>query len=117
MGGVLLTAVVGAVIFVVFAHRMRSVHMRIFVVDCYWSCFSQCRAKVDKHDSLCGAAKEQKGHILTSSNVAYGPVQSNLAYGQVKGGEGAGSTEYEMSDMPSGAAVATQEATYDTIPS
>ena len=40
VGGVLMTAVVAAVIFVVFAQRMRSVHMRIFVVHNYWSCFS-----------------------------------------------------------------------------
>ena len=40
VGGVLMTAVAAAVIFVVFAQRMRSVHMRIFVAHCYWSCFS-----------------------------------------------------------------------------
>ena len=40
VGGVLVTAVVAAVIFVVFAQRMRSVHMRIFVAHYYWSCFS-----------------------------------------------------------------------------
>ena len=40
VGGVLMTAVVAAVVFVVFAQRMRSVHMRIFVAHYYWSCFS-----------------------------------------------------------------------------
>ena len=35
VGGVLMTAVLGAIIFVVFAQRMRSVHTRIFVVHCY----------------------------------------------------------------------------------
>ena len=40
VGGVLMTAVVAAVIFVVFAQRMRSVHMRIFVAHYYRSCFS-----------------------------------------------------------------------------
>ena len=40
VGGVLTTAVVTAVIFVVFAQRMRSVHMRIFVVHYHWSFFS-----------------------------------------------------------------------------
>ena len=40
VGGVLMTAVVAAVIFVVFAQRMRSVHMRVFVAHYYWSCFS-----------------------------------------------------------------------------
>ena len=40
VGGVLMTAVVAAAIFVVFAQRMRSVHMRVFVAHYYWSCFS-----------------------------------------------------------------------------
>ena len=40
VGGALMTAVVAAAIFVVFAQRMRSVHMRIFVAHYYWSCFS-----------------------------------------------------------------------------
>ena len=31
MGGVFMTAVVAAVIFVVFAQKMRSVHIRVFV--------------------------------------------------------------------------------------
>ena len=39
VGGVLLAAVMAAVIFVVFAQRLRSVHMKILVVHCYWSCF------------------------------------------------------------------------------
>ena len=40
VGGVLMTAAVAAVIFVVFAQRMRPVHMRVFVAHYYWSCFS-----------------------------------------------------------------------------
>ena len=103
VGGVLMTAVAVAVIFVVFAQRMRSVHMRIFVAHYYWSCFSWCRAKVDEHDSLSERAKEQKGHI---------PTSSNLAYGQVKREEGVGDSEYEM---PSGPTMATQEAMYETV--
>jgi len=107
VGGVLMTAVVAAVIFVVFAQRMRSVHMRVFVAHYYWSCFSWCRAKVDEHGSSHEVAKEQKSHI---------PISGNLAYGQVKRGEGVGDSEYEMYDMPSGAAMATQETTYEAIP-
>ena len=38
VGGFLITAVVAAVIFAVFAQRMRSVHMRIFVAHYYWTC-------------------------------------------------------------------------------
>ena len=38
VGGVLMTAVVAAVIFVVFAQRTRSVHMGIFVAHYYWTC-------------------------------------------------------------------------------
>ena len=106
VGGVLMTAVVAAVIFVVFAQRMRSVHMRIFVAHYYWSCFSWYRAKVDGHGSSSEVAKEQKGYI---------PSRGNLAYGQVKR-EGVGDSEYEMCDMPSGAAMATQESTYETVP-
>jgi len=91
VGGVLMTAVVVAVIFVVYAQRMRSVHMRVFVAHYYWSCFSCCRAKVDEHGSPYEVAKEHKGDISTSS-------------------------KYEMCDMPSDAAMATQETTYEAIP-
>ena len=52
-------------------------------------------------------AREQKGDISTSRN---------LAYGQVKKEEGVKDYEYEMYDMPSGAAMATQETTYEAIP-
>ena len=102
-----MTAVVATVIFVVFAQRMRSVHMRLFVAHYYWSCFSWCRAKVDEHGSSSEVAKEQKGDISTTSN---------LAYGQVKKEEGVGDSEYEMCDMPSDAAITTQETTYEAIP-
>ena len=37
VGGALMSAVMTAIIFVVFAQRMRSVHMRIFVVYDNWS--------------------------------------------------------------------------------
>ena len=51
----------------------------------------------------------------TSSGVALKNKGSstNLAYGQV---EGVKAAEYEMCGMPSGAAMATQEPTYETIP-
>ena len=52
-------------------------------------------------------AKEQKGHI---------PISGNLAYGQVKREGGVGDSEYEMCDMPSGAAMETQESMYETVP-
>ena len=62
---------------------------------------------MDEHGSSSEVAKEQKGDISTSSN---------LAYGQVKREGGVGNNEYEMCDMPSGAAMATQETTYEAIP-
>ena len=62
---------------------------------------------MDEHSSSSEVAKEQKGGISTSSN---------LAYGQVKKKEGVKDYEYEMCDMPSGAAMATQETTYEAIP-
>jgi len=85
---------------------------------------------VDEHGSPYEVAKEQKGHIPTSSNIAYGHVKvevakekkgdistsSNVAYGQMKKEEGVGDSEYEMCDMPYYAAMATQETTYEAIP-
>ena len=62
---------------------------------------------MDEHGSLSEVAREQKASISTTSN---------LAYGQVKREEAVGGSEYEMSGMPSGAAMATQEATFETIP-
>ena len=61
---------------------------------------------MDEHGSPYEMAKEQKGHM---------PISGNLAYGQVKREEGVGDSEYEMCDMPSGAAMATQESTYETV--
>ena len=90
VGGVLMTVVVAAVVFVVFAQRIRSVHMRTFVAHCYWSCFSWYRAKVDEHGLPYEVAKEQKGDISASRG-------------------------YEMCDMSSDAAMATQETTYENI--
>ena len=62
---------------------------------------------MDEHGSSYEVARGQKGTISTSSN---------LAYGQVKKEEGVGDSEYEMCDMPSDAAMATQETTYEAIP-
>ena len=62
---------------------------------------------MDEHGSSSDVAKEQKDHI---------PISGNLAYGQVKREGGVGDSEYEMCDMPSGAAMATQESTYETVP-
>ena len=62
---------------------------------------------MDEHDSLSKVAKDQSSHV---------PTGSNLAYGQVKREEGVGGSEYEMCNMPSGVAMATPEATYETIP-
>jgi len=87
--------------------QMTPAHMGIFVAHYYWSCFSCCRAKVDEHGSSYEVAKEQKGHI---------PISSNLAYGQVKQEEELRDSEYEMCNMPSGAAMATEESTYESEP-
>ena len=62
---------------------------------------------MDEHGSSYEVAKEQKCDISTSSN---------LAYGQVKKEEGVKDYEYEMCDMPSNAAMATQKTTYEAIP-
>ena len=62
---------------------------------------------MDEHGSSYGVAREQKGDISTSRN---------LAYHQVKKEKGVKDYEYEMCDMPSGAAMATQETTYEAIP-
>ena len=62
---------------------------------------------MDEHGSSSEVAKGKKGDISTSSN---------LAYGQVKKEGGVGDSEYEMCDMPSNAAMATQETTYEAIP-
>ena len=60
---------------------------------------------MDEHGSSYEVAKEQKGGIS---------ISGNLAYGQVKREGGVRHSEYEMCDMPSGAAMATQESTYET---
>ena len=62
---------------------------------------------MDEHGSSFEVAKEQKSPI---------PISGNLAYGQVEREEGVGDSEYEMCDMPPGAAMATQETTYEAIP-
>ena len=51
--------------------------------------------------------REQKSDISTSSN---------LAYGQVKKEERVKDYKCEMCDMPSDAAMATQETTYEAMP-
>ena len=61
---------------------------------------------MDEHGSSREVAKEQKGNISTSSNAAYNEVKKK---------EGAGNSEYEMCDMPSDAAMTTQETTYEAI--
>ena len=62
---------------------------------------------MDEHGSSYEVAREQKGHIPTSSNLAYGQVKREVELKDSK---------YEMCDMPSDAALATQETTYETIP-
>jgi len=62
---------------------------------------------VDEHGSSYEVARGRKSHI---------PISGNLAYGQVEREGGVGDSEYEMCDMPSGAAMATQEPTYEVIP-
>ena len=62
---------------------------------------------MDEHGSSSEVARGQKGTISTSRN---------LAYGQVKKEGGVGDSEYEMCDMPSDAAMTTQETTYEAIP-
>ena len=62
---------------------------------------------MDEHGSSYEVARGQKSHI---------PISGNLAYGQVKREEELKDSEYEMCDMPSDAAMATQETTYETIP-
>ena len=62
---------------------------------------------MDEHGSPYEVAKEQKSDISTSSNLAYGPVKKE---------GGVGDSEYEMCDMPYDAAMATQETTYEAIP-
>ena len=52
---------------------------------------------------LYGVASEDKACISTSTNLSYGQV------------EGVKAEEYEICDMPSGAAMATQEPAYETI--
>lgn len=83
---------------------------------------------MDKHGSSFEVAREQKDDISTFSNVTYGLVKkkegvqkddistfSNVTYGLVKKKEGVKDREYELRDMPSDAAMATQETTYETI--
>ena len=62
---------------------------------------------MDEHGSSSEVARGQKSYI---------PISRNLAYGQVKREEELKDSEYEMCDMPSDAAMATQETTYETIP-
>ena len=61
------------------------------------------RTKKDAETSS-GVTRTSKGCIATSTNLAYGQV------------EGVKAAEYEMCGMPSGAAMATQEPTYETVP-
>jgi len=46
----------------------------------------------------------------------YSASKPCLAYRQMKKEGVVGDSEYEMCDMPSGAAMATQEITYEAIP-
>ena len=62
---------------------------------------------MDEHGSSYEVGRGQKSHI---------PISGNLAYGQVKREGGVGDSEYEMRDMPSDTAMATQETTYEAIP-
>ena len=62
---------------------------------------------MEERGSSSEVAKEQKSPI---------PISGNLAYGQVKREGVVGDGEYEMCDMPSDAAMATQETTYEAIP-
>ena len=62
------------------------------------------RTKMDASEMSSGVAREKdRGCISTSTNLAYGQV------------EGVKAAEYEMCDMPSGAAMATQEPAYETV--
>jgi len=61
------------------------------------------RTKVDETKTSPGFA---------SKNIGCNPTFTNLFYGHVEGMKAA---EYEMCDMPSGAAMATQEPTYETV--
>ena len=61
---------------------------------------------MDEHGSSYEVAKGQKGDISTSSNAAYNEVKEE---------EGVKDSEYEMCDMPSDAAMVTQETTYEAI--
>ena len=57
-----------------------------------------------KSEMSSGVAREKdRGSISTSTNLAYGQV------------EGMKAAEYEMCGIPSGAAMATQEPTYETV--
>ena len=49
---------------------------------------------------------------MAKGNISTG---SNLAYNQVKKEKGVKEYEYEMCDMPSDAAMATQETTYEAV--
>jgi len=64
-------------------------------------------AYIDKELSLgrlmCIDNPSTSGCISTSTNLAYGQV------------EGMKTVEYELCDMPSGAAMATQEPAYETV--
>ena len=64
---------------------------------------------MNEHGSSSEVAREQKGHIPISSNLAYAMVQ-------VKRKGLVGDSEYEMCGMPYDAAMATQETTYEAIP-
>ena len=62
------------------------------------------KTKMDASETPSGVAREKnKGCISTSTNLASGLVERMKA------------AEYEMCDMPAGAAMATQEPAYETI--
>ena len=62
------------------------------------------RTKMNTSETPSGVAREKnKGCISTSTNLAYGQV------------EGMKAVEYEICDMPSDAAMATQEPVYETV--
>ena len=62
------------------------------------------RTIMNTSETSSGVARENnKGCISTSTNLAYGQV------------EGMKAVEYEICGMPSDAAMATQEPTYETV--
>ena len=59
---------------------------------------------MDASETSSGSGRKRKGCISTSTNLAYGQV------------EGIKAAEYEICGIPSGAAMATQEPAYETVP-